>query len=1100
MLRRILTIASLACALLSYGQTDTMRSGFLTPPKIARPQVWWHWMNGNISKEGIRKDLMWMSRVGIGGVHLFDAGLNTPLIVPRKIEYMTPEWNDCLRYAVLLADSLEMDVVLPSAPGWSNTGGPWVSVDDAMKRIEWRDTTITSSHTGIIKLPEPYTNSGTFQNWHSSKKNMRQVPYYKDLYVLALRVREKSPEMREMVKRVTCSEQKFDGNRLFDGDLTHYEKIGKGKRHRPCQITIELWKPCLVRSIKLADTHVLGSWAIYPDKPEKHLEASNDGINFSRVCRIPNSAAPQLTLAIPPTCARYFRLVYEQSAVPAGISEFTLSTDSRVTHCEEKAGFGGPICLIDYPTPATDDATPLDDVIDLTDHLSPDGTLRWNAPDGCWRIFRFGYSLTGKTNHPASAKATGLEVDKLDSAAMRRYMEAYLDTYRTVIGDSMMGKTVNGLLIDSYEAGYATWTGLMREEFRLRRGYDMVKWLPAITGQIMESAEASDRFLYDWRKTLSELITENLYGMADKIGKEQHLTTYFEAMEDGRAFVADGIEPKSRGDIPMGAMWARTQTLKFKQDAFLSMQADLKESASAAHLYGKNLVGAESFTVYGPSQGDSLVYGLYPAMLKRVADLEFACGVNRVIIHDCTHQPSDDHLPGLSLGQYGMWFNRHNTWAEQSKGWTDYIARSCYMLQQGTNVADVVYFYGDEANATALFGTKLPPVPATANYDIINSEGLVKLLSYDGTHLVTPGGAKYKMLVLGGTSERMSMSTLGKLHSLAEQGALISGLKPIKSVGMEADTTVFRKLADNIWNRKRTNVISTDSIALALDSAGIDPDFSCTFMDSIRFVHRTTGDAEIYWVNNRSMHRVKDVFSFRVTGKKPQLWDPVSGTVSDLTYSVGTRNTYIEADMQPAEAFFIVFSGEMAKNLRDRKREITIVSTDTIDTPWTIHFPKGLGTPESIVMDTLKSYIDSTLTIADQAQAKAIRYFSGTATYHNTFTVASTDTHCRVMLDMGTVNYIADVSVNGIHCGLSWTPPHSIDITDMVQTGINSLEIKITNPWKNRLCGDKLAGKEETKYTWTSYPWSKKTKNNLMPAGILGPVTIITTTGHQTAQ
>ena len=228
-------------------------------------------MNGNISKEGIRKDLMWMSRVGIGGVHLFDAGLNTPLIVPRKIEYMTPEWNDCLRYAVLLADSLEMDVVLPSAPGWSNTGGPWVSADDAMKRIEWRDTTITSSHTGIIKLPEPYTNSGTFQNWHSSKKNMRQVPYYKDLYVLALRVREKSPEMREMVKRVTCSEQKFDGNRLFDGDLTHYEKIGKGKRHRPCQITIELWKPCLVRSIKLADTHVLGSWAIYPDKPEKHL-------------------------------------------------------------------------------------------------------------------------------------------------------------------------------------------------------------------------------------------------------------------------------------------------------------------------------------------------------------------------------------------------------------------------------------------------------------------------------------------------------------------------------------------------------------------------------------------------------------------------------------------------------------------------------------------------------------------------------------------------------------------------------------------------------------------------------------------------------------
>ena len=412
------------------------------------------------------------------------------------------------------------------------------------------------------------------------------------------------------------------------------------------------------------------------------------------------------------------------------------------------------------------------------------------------------------------------------------------------------------------------------------------------------------------------------------------------------------------------------------------------------------------------------------------------------------------------------------------------------MMQQGNNVADIAYFYGDEANATALFDTQKPPIPPTLSFDYINAEALTQLLTTDGTTLSTPAGARYRMLALGGTSDRMALPTLRALHRLVVQGATIVGRRPMKSTGLATDTTEWARLAHDIWGTQRPNVIATDSIALSCEAIGLQPDFSCSTMDSIRFVHRTTPSAEIYWVNNRSLHRVHDTFRFRITGRRPQRWDPVTGQVTDLSYSVGTRTTYVEVDMQPADAFFIVFADKPHTGLRHQVPLTAVAATDTLSTAWAVHFDRQMGTPDSIIMPTLKSYTDPTLTIADSAQARAVRYFSGTATYRNTFYLTQTDSALRTQIDLGRVCYIAEVWVNGQHCGISWISPHSIDISHAVRPGLNTLEIRITNPWKNRLVGDRLARPGDPTYTWTSYPWNQKTRNTLLPAGLLGPVSI----------
>lgn len=1058
-------------------QTDCLKEGFITPPQSARPRVWWHWMNGNISMDGIRKDLMWMHRVGLGGVQIFDAGKNTPQVVPHRIIYMTPEWKACYAYAVRLADSLNMEATMTATPGWSNTGGPWVQPHDAMKKLVWREITVKGGKPVTTTLPEPYTVSGAFQNTRA-RGTVSSKTYYEDIAVLAVKISQEDLTMAEMGARVTSSHGNFTLDMLTDGDMDKTQKLTPAKSDKTAWIGFELDKPYTIKALSLRDGRQHSQWRDKRPAPTKWLEASNDGIIYNKVCDIPLGGAALNTVDIPPTRARFFRVVWKADKRPLAIAECKLFTVFKVNHAEEKAAFGTPVDLALYPTPATDKAVAMSDIIDITDRVDANGVVRWNAPAGNWRILRFGYSLTGKMNHPASPEATGLEVDKMSAEAVQKYLATYLATYEDATGGMMGERGLRSLVIDSYEAGITNWTPLMRKEFIARRGYDMLKWMPALTGQIVVSSEETDRFLFDWRKTIAELIEQNLYKQLATTMKERNMSTYFESHEKCRVFEVDGMAAKQYATIPMGAMWASEPVMRFNDRGETGKQGDIRESASVAHIYGQNLVAAESLTSNG-LDGDGLAYSLSPNMLKPAADLEFASGVNRFVIHESAHQPVDDKIPGQGLEVYGQWFHRHMTWAEQARPWVEYLSRTSYMLQQGRFVADVAYYYGEDNNVTGLFYAEQPKVPATAAYDYVNPAALLDQFDYDGTSLTTPSGMKYKLLALDGNTARMSVPVLRRIAALVDKGMPLCGARPTEMLSLSDEKEEFDRLVNSIWNTGRTNVFEQATISQALQNIGVGPDFSCTAMDSLRYVHRTTDDAEIYWVNNRSYQTRRLAATFRTTGLIPYIWHPETGKITAIDYQATNGRTHIDLDMYPGEAYFVVFRKTADAGASKHQTTMNMQTLKTLTAPWTVSFLEQRGAPEKIEMDTLASLTESDI--------EAVRYWGGTAIYTQQFKLSRKEMkNNRIMLDLGSVCYMAEVIVNGVNKGILWRTPFTADITDALKPGNNKLEVRVITLWRNRIIGDQQPGCKK-KYTYTSYKFYNA-DSKLKPTGLLGPV------------
>ncbi len=391
--------------------------------------------------------------------------------------------------------------------------------------------------------------------------------------------------------------------------------------------------------------------------PEKALQSSDDGQNWKLVAPLETGDAPQQTSSFAPVTAKFFRVIFERTAptripnwaegldaaslgidisqVPKtyGIAELVLHAGARVNEFEEKAAFVTEDDLYHLATPKVepDEAVRKSDVIDLTAKMSPDGRLDWTPPPGSWVVVRLGYSLLGITNHPATPEATGLEVDKLDHRYVRNYFEKYLDSYKATVGPDLIGKRgIHYVINDSWEAGSQNWTDNMIADFKRLRGYDPTPWLPVLTGQVVESSEASDSFLWDLRKTVSDLIADEHYAELEKTLHEWNMGHYGESHEGGRAFVADGMEVKKFNEVPMSAMW--TQQLGVNEELY-GYNADDRESASVAHIYGQNLAAAESMTA------SAAPWGWSPATLKPTADQEFLNGINRIVIHESAHQP-----------------------------------------------------------------------------------------------------------------------------------------------------------------------------------------------------------------------------------------------------------------------------------------------------------------------------------------------------------------------------------------------------------------------------------------------------------------------------
>lgn len=1067
-MKRIKKIAMLLMVASAVSAQD-LKKGFQTPPQEARPRVWWHWMNGNITKDGIRKDIEWMHRVGIGGFHNFDAGMATPQVVEKRLTYMSPEWKDAFRYAVMLADSFGMEVATAACPGWSNTGGPWVKPEQAMKKLTWREMNVKGGKRLNIALPAPFTTTGFFQNVPLGSNSAtfteadRQKEWYKDLYVLAVRRSMADKTMKELGAKVTSSGGHFTLEQLSDGDLAKAESLPADNEKGYAWIQYEFKKPQTIKALSVADGSVRSEWAAAPAPVTKHLEVSDDGKTFRRVCDIPHGGAARQTIAFEPTRAKYFRVVFDNPVVidiyaalnpnkqeqpkSTPVAELMLYTVAKINHAEEKAGYATPSDLMEHQTTASaGELVTVNDVIDLTDKVDADGNLVWDAPKGEWTIYRFGYSLTGKENHPASPEATGLEVTKIDKDAFTNFLEYYLKTYQDATGGLMGKRGLQYLLIDSYEAGWETWTPKMPQEFEKRRGYSLLKWLPVLTGRIIESAERSEQFLFDWRTTIGELIEECMYANADRIAKKYGLGTYFESHENGRLYLVDGMSAKSKADIPMAAMWTVVPGQKSANSSSMMAESDIHESASVAHLYGKKYVAAESLTANGLDGG---AYSYFPGNLKATADLEMANGVNRFVIHESTHQPIDDKKPGLGLLIFGQWFNRHETWAEQAKPWTDYLARSSYMLQQGRNVADILYYYGEDDVVTSLFAHRHPEIPACYNYDYLNKEALLNLISYDGQHFVTPSGNQYQVLIIDKNCIHVSAEVQQKLDALKRQGAPIFDLK-------------------------------TQTVGEALSN--IRPDVMADGMKDLRYVHRTSAEGEIYWVNNRRDEaRSIDVY-FRVSGLKPTLWHPETGETEDVSYEIKNGETVVRLNLVENDAVFVVFSGktEQTKVIVPEKQEILFRH---IDTPWTVRFDETWGGPGETTFNKLISYTES--------DNKGIKYYSGTTVYKNNVLTSEPELkQGRFVLDLGKVGCMAEVIVNGRNLGVLWKAPYKVDITEALKPGTNDFEIRVINQWANRIIGDKQPDCQK-KYTYSAFEHFYRPDSELLPAGLMGPVDIL---------
>jgi hypothetical protein len=1085
-------------------QPDPLKGGFENPPASARPRVWWHWMNGNITKEGIKLDLEWMHRVGIGGFQTFDAALDTPQVVDHRMAYMTPEWKDAFKYATTLADRFGMEEAIAGSPGWSETGGPWVPPAEAMKKYVWSETEAEGGKPFHGVLPHPPSNTGAFQNLpnHDLPDYLpasADPVHYADSAVVAYRLPEADVSIASLHPKVTTSAASgtaIDANPLSDGDYVHGISFPAANPSEKSWLRYEFDKPVRIQAITLVMGSSQAAMRICDGDAESgcNLEASDDGQTFRKIVHLDNGDVGETT-AFAPVTARFFRITFQGKAPDPSadsnskplprveIGELILHTGARVHHFEDKAAFTTVNDLYESataPVPATE-AIDKNSVVNLTSRMQPDGTLDWTPPAGRWVIVRLGCSLLGIRNHPATREATGLEVDKLNGRYVRHYMDTYLDTYKNTVGPDLMGKRgLRFVITDSWEAGPQNWTDDMIPQFKKYRGYDPTPWLPVLTGHIVQSADASDRFLWDLRKTIADLTSDEHYAQVEASIHAHDMGHYGESHEGGRAFIADGMEVKKLNEVPMSAMWTQTPGVNKERYGY---NADDRESASVAHIYGQNLAAAESMTAA------EAPWGWSPSTLKPTADQEFLNGINRIVIHESAHQPLVGKAPGLTLGPYGQWFNRNETWAEQAGPWLDYLARTSYLLQQGHFGADLLYFYGEDSNLTAIFDEKSPEVPAGYGFDYVNADALIHELTATNGRITTKSGMSYRLLGLDPYSRHMSLPVLRAIHKLVADGAIVAGTKPNDDPSLADDRAEFTKLNDELFGdgsgvHKVGNgaVYAGQTPAEAFKALQVPPDFDYTHPETdarLLFVHRKLADGDLYFVDNRNDRGEQVDATFRITGKAPELWYAETGKSEPASFTIAGGHTTVPLKLEPWGTVFVVFRKPTSETSHVVPAP-TQTELATIQGPWPLSFQPDRGAPPSITLETLSSWSENHDT--------GVKYFSGTGTYTKTVNAPAEwlKPNAHVWIDLGDVKNLAEVTVNGKPLGIVWHAPYKVDITAALKPGANEISIQVVNAWVNRLIGDQQKA-ASTKYTFTTVkPYNEDSP--LQPSGLLGPV------------
>jgi len=1124
----IVLLLSVGCAVAS----DEIATAFRRPPDAAKPLTWWHWIDGNVTRDGITKDLESMKRAGLGGCYLFSIG---GFFREGPVEFMEPSFLGMLDHTMAEAGRLGLTFGVHNCDGWSESGGPWITPEKSMKVLTHTAVEVTGGKAIDTLLPMP----------------AHQLDYYREVAVLAFPVpagkRVNEPGSISDLKGSLPTEALKP---LMDGNPETVTKFAATK-DIPNTVGFVLNEPQTVRSLAFQRLGPYRSETNYLAR----LEVSADGADYQVAGTFSlnwdTGNGQPLSVAVKPIFARYFRLVIE-NPWPIQIGEIELRTTAKLQYSEGKAGLlrqrghGGETLTYDaFPGPDCSAAVPAEYVLDpaavlnLTRKMSPDGRLQWDAPPGTWRIMRIGFTSNGTRVHPATAKGAGLECDKLDPKAVRFHLDHYVGKLVERYG-SAVGKTFAAVETDSWECGIQNWSAGLEQRFASAAGYELLPWLPLmLEGWLTGSYDASERMLWDWRRFLADQFIACHFG---EVSKYLH-TAGLKYVSEGagrQMYLYDPLGYQRNGDIPMGEFW----TGNTPGDG---LRVDNKVASSVAHIAGRKFVAAESFT----SNAKNARWQYHPYTLKALGDSAYCAGVNQFVFHTFAHQPYETTGPGFTMAQWGMMANRKNTWWEPGAAWLTYLGRCNYLLQQGTFCADVLAFIGEDVpNRIGWRADLKPALPEGYDFDACDATALFEAKVRDG-RLVLPSGMEYRVLLMP-ARVALRPAVLERVRDLVRDGAIV--LMPtairqspsLRDIGKGDDRVrdLMRELTPGEAQEARVGkgrVFLGATFEEVFAKLALSSDFDSHGAIDIRYLHRRIGKTELYFVSNQQATARTIRARFRVSNLQPEIWDPVSGEIRRAhVFVTKDKVTEVVLSLDPAGSCFVLFrepapavhavevipagadvvanekegnvvrtsvSGEYVVRMSDgtsRTMNAIVAAPTTLPGPWQVEFPPDRGAPSRITLQELASWTAH----ADPG----VKFFSGTATYRTNFELTAKPQHLR--LDLGDVQVMAEVLVNGKNLGVLWKPPFNTEITDAVKQGHNELEVRVTNLWPNRMIGDEQYPDDVTWMDHDLYPavwpdWltngtkraspritftTRRTFNKsdaLLPSGLLGPVRLI---------
>lgn len=983
---------------------------FESPPAEARSTAYWSWIDGNVTREGITADLESKHAVGMSGVWQFTLGMG---IAPGPVDCLSDEYFAMVEHTLREAARLGMEVGFHNCPGFSSSGGPWVTPEDAMKKLSWTEVHVEGGNAVEVKLPQPTPGRS----------------FYRDIAVLAV------PESRAQSDLIITHSPilRSGGNTLPLAPLIDGE-WRQGQNWADRTAVLEFSEPVRAASLGMAVPR-------FVRESKVKVAVSDDGQNFRELGEI--TIAGEAGTALTTSGAGNFELgegrfwrisVVEQAGLPTPFPVSWLSLrgqpivpDFDAYTAVRDTNKGMPD-LNAEPAFNSQSFPSLDSVINITAQMAADGTLRWQAPAGEWTILRIGYSEQDRTNRPASASGLGLEVDKFCVDAVARHFNAYAKRWVDIAADIPDLKPLY-VTVDSYEVGSQNWSHPVPATFERDHAYDITPWLVTYTGRVLNDPDSTRRFYWDLRYTLARMFAHNYYGELRRLANANGMKLTAQPAGKGNF---SRFENSYQMDEPHFEFWTRPNADKNPSG---------RPVAFVARTLGRTTrVGAEAFT----SQPHDDAWQLDPGRLKRFGDLALAGGANRMVYHASAHQPYEDVL--MTYGRWGVNFNRSNTWWPLSAAFHEYHARAGALLQVGRTPADVLILQ-DEAVPNP-FAIDIGPL-ANHEFDQAGPSLLYAARAENG-ELVLESGARYPLLALGPDALEVTPHLAEKIAELVEAGVPLRAQPftgtPGLAGGDEAIARV-RAAAKRIWEAGHPHVFTDTAPRTILQRMGVRPVFEITDPQRPRafaMCRLLEANSEaLFFVVSAEDSAVAFTASFGFQAPVVELWNPVNNERSRAhARPAANGRTEVDLSMQARDSVFVMFLQEPTTHrvapTEPRTKILELAG------PWTVHFPEGLGAPESITLNELTDWTES--------EDAGVRHFSGIARYETTFEWDGSG-H-GLMLEFEDVNVIAEVELNGTLIGSLWHPPYRVALGDAVQNGTNRLVVRVANNWVNRMIGD----------------------------------------------